>query len=203
MVKNKEESKECKEKKLNDKKNKGGYKEPKDPLTEKAPRHQAAALESKDLISDEVAISPAGKDKTEKEEETLSQEAAEVKDKEQFEESVILRYKDSEKFLETVFAYEKMTGTTIPLDFDSDSFIVSVKSEVDKFRDFMKEKGLEEIPYINETDKKIAEVQSKRSGRAVKIDKSIKANRVGHKENPADLKEWAENPARLDLAGID
>ncbi len=59
------------------------------------------------------------------------------------------------------------------------------------------------MPYINETDKKIKDVQSKRSNRAIAIDKSIKANRVGHKENPADLKEWAENPNKLDLLGVD
>ncbi len=139
MVKNKDESKECKEKTLKDKKNKG-YKEPKDPLTEKAPRHQAAALEGKDVISDDVAISPAVKDKAEKEEDTLDQEAAEVKDKEQLEESVILRYKDSEKFLEAAFDYD----ANMPLDYDEDSFIVGVpKEEVEAFRNFMKEKGIE------------------------------------------------------------
>ncbi len=196
MVKNKEESKDCKEKTVKDKKNKG-YKEPKDPLTEKAPRHQAAALE-KDVISDEVAISPAGKDKIEKEEETLSRDAAEVKDKEQFEGSVILRYKDSEKFLEAAFDYD----TNMLLDYDDDSFIVAIsKEKVDEFRDYMKKRGLEEVPY--ETDKKIAEVQSKRSNQAIAIDKSIKANRVGHKDNPTDLKEWAENPNKLDLFGVD
>ncbi len=198
MVKNKDESKECKERTVKDKKNKG-YKEPKDPLTEKAPRHQAAALESKDVISDEVAIYPAGKDKTEKEE-TASQEAAEAKNKEQFEESVILRYKDSEKFLEAAFDYD----ANMPLDYDEDSFVVAVsKEKVDKFRDYMKKRGLEEIPDTKETDKKIAEVQRKRSGRAIAIDKSIKANRVGHKDNPSDLKEWAENPNTLDLLGVD
>ena len=197
MVKNKDESKECKEKTVKDKKN-TGYKEPKDPLTEKAPRHQAAALE-KDVISDEVAISPAGNDKIEKEEDTLSQEVAEIKE-EQFEGSIILRYKDSEKFINAVSEFD----TNLPLDFDENSFIVLVsKEKVDAFREFMKEEGIEEIPYINETDKKIEEVQSKRSNRAIAVDKSKKANRVGNKENPADLKDWAENPNTLDLLGVD
>lgn len=210
MVKNKEENKECKEK--TNRKNKGGYKELKDPLTEKAPRHQAAASENKDIISDEVAFAPC-KDKKENED-TVTQEAvvtdfekAEeiVPDKD--EESVILRYKDSKKdnLLEKVFAYEKLSGITIPLDYDSDSesFLVSVKkSEIDEFRPFMKD--FEEIPFSGETaDNTIKDVQSRRSNRAIAIDKSITASRVGDKQNPIDLKDWVENPNTLDLLGVD
>jgi hypothetical protein len=204
MVKSKED-KECKEKTVKGKNNKGGYKEPKDPLTEKAPRHQAAMKKDVDAISDDVSIAQEAvvKDFEKK------AEAEVVPDKD--EESVILRYKDSKKdnLLEKVFAYEKMSGTTIPLDFESDSgnedsgsFLVSVKrSEIEKFRSFMKD--FEEIPFSGEIEHKIAEVQSKRSGRAVAMDKSIKANRVGRKDNPIDLKDWSENPARLDLLDVD
>src|SRR5659263_474346 len=72
MVKNKDESKEeskdCIEKTVKSKKNKGGgYTEPKDPLTEKAPRHSASALKKDaNSISDEVAFVPGGEHKEEK-----------------------------------------------------------------------------------------------------------------------------------------
>lgn len=196
MVKNKDE---CKEKTMKDKKNKG-YKEPKDPLTEKAPRHSAAALKKDaDIISDDVAVVPS-----ENKEETVAQEAsvkdfekkAPEKDKEQIGESVTLRFDDSEKFVNAAFEFDP----NLPLDFDEDSFIVSVPNEkVNAFRELMREKGIEEITF-SET---ISDVQSKRSNRAIAIDKSIKANRVGHKENPTDLKDWAENPNTLDLLGVD
>lgn len=206
MVKNKDECKECKEKKLKDKKNKGGYKEIKDPLLGKGKRHSSASLKKDaDIISDDVAISPSGNDKKGQKETVTQADALEiVPDKD--EESIILRYKDSEKdnLLEKVFAYEKMTGTTIPLDYDSDSdsFIVSVKKlEVDKFRTFMND--FEEIPFDETADNTIKEIQSKRSNRAIAIDNSIKANRVGDKQNPTDLKDWSKNPSTLDLLGVD
>ena len=182
MVKNKDERKDCKEKKLKDKKNKGGYKEIKDPLLGKGKRHTASAMKKDaDVISDDVAISPAGNDKKGKEETVNPASADFEKETEDLEiipdkdeESVILRYKDSveENILEKVFAYEKKTGTTIPLDFDSDSesFILSIKkSETDKFRTFMKD--FLEIPFSGEME--IEEVQSIR---ALAIDKKIKAN---------------------------
>lgn len=191
MVKSKEASKiqECEEKTLESKKNKG-YKEPKDPLINKAKRHSVAALKKNaNEISDNVAIA----------------QKAVIDDIEipNNEGESLLRYKDSENknIPEKVFAYEKMNGTTIPLDYDSDgeSFLVSVKkSEIDGFRTFMKD--FEEIPLA---DQKIEEIQSKRSNRAIAIDKSITASRVGRKENPIDLKEWAESPNTLDLLGVD
>jgi len=210
MIQNKDESQECKEKKLKDKKNKGGYKELKDPLLGKGKRHSAAALKKDaDAISNKGAVVPS-------EEHKVAQEAViadfekkvdniEIPDRDG--ESVILRYKDSKKenLLEKVFAYEKMSGTTIPLDYDSDSdsFIVSVKKlDVDKFRTFMKD--FEEIPFSTETaDNTIKDVQSRRSNRAIAIDNSIKANRVGDKQNHTDLKDWSKNPGTLDLLGVD
>lgn len=214
MIQNKDESQECKEKKLKDKKNKGGYRELKDPLTGKGKRHTASAMKKDaDVISDDVAISPAGNDKKEQEE-TVTQEGANFEKKtedveivpDKDKESIILRYKDSEKenLLEKVFAYEKMSGTTIPLDYDSnsDSFILSIKkSEIDEFRTFMKD--FEEIPFSGTADTTIGKVQSNRSSRAIAIDNSKTASRVGRKDNPVDLKDWSENPSRLDLLDVD
>ena len=209
MVKNKDESQECKENKLKDKKNKGGYKELKDPLTGKGKRHSAAALKKDaDIISDEVAVVPSGGHKVAQEAviADFEKKVDDVEIPEKDGESVILRYKDSKKenLLEKVYAYEKMSGTTIPLDYDSDSdsFILSIKkSEIDKFRTFMMD--FEEIPFNETADKKIEEIQSQRSNRAIAIDESKTANRVGRKDNPIDLKDWAENPAKLDLLDVD
>jgi len=209
MVKNKDE---CKEKTMKDKKNKG-YKEPKDPLTEKAPRHQAAALEIKDIISDDVAISPPGNDKKEIEE-IFTKDAAvadlekkidnvEIPNKD--EKSVILRYKDSDKFLDAVFQFEEQRKLTVPLDWDSDSdsFLVSVSKEIsNEFQNFIKEK-VDEIPDTREIDEKIAEVQNARSKSALDKDNSITALKVGKKENPEMLDAWLAHPNLSDLENID
>lgn len=199
-------NKECKElkEKPNELNNKG-FREAKD-ISGKSPIHKAAALKSKfekEQISKEVAIIPVDNE---------LEEPIYPAGKKENEESVNLRYKDSqnETLLEKVFAYEKLSGITIPLDFESDSgtdysgsFILSVKkSEIDKFRAFMKD-DFEEIPFSETADQKIEEIQSKRSSRAIAIDKSITASRVGLKENPIDLKEWAESPNTLDLLDVD
>ena len=209
MVKNKDE---CKEKTMKDKKNKG-YKEPKDPLTEKAPRHQAAALESKDIISDDVAISPPGNDKKEIEE-IVTKDAAvadlekkidniEIPNKD--EKSVILRYKDSDKFLDAVFQFEEQRKLTVPLDWDSDSdsFLVSVSKEIsNEFQDFIKEK-VDEMPDTKEIDEKIAEVQNSRSKYALDKDNSITAQKVAKKDNNEELNFWLTHPNRIDLENVD
>ena len=211
MVKSKEENKECKEKKLKDKEYKGGYRELKDPLLGKGKRHTASAMKKDaDAISNKGAVVPS-------EEHKVAQEAViadfekkvdniEIPDKD--EESVILRYKDSKKenLLEKVFAYEKMSGTTIPLDYDSasDSFILSIKkSEIDMFRTFMKD--FEEIPFneTKEIDERIAEVQNSRSKSALDKDNSITAMKVGKKEIPQDLISWLAHPNLSDLESID
>ncbi len=207
MQRKESKNKECKElkEKPNELNNKG-FREAKD-LSGKSPIHKAAALKNKfekEQISKKVAMTPVDNE---------LEEPINPAGKKENEESVILRYKDSEKdnLLEKVFAYEKLSGTTIPLDFESDSgtdysgsFILSVKkSEIDEFRTFMRD--FEEIP-VNESkeiDEKISEVQSKRSNRAIAMDKSIKANRVGLKEIPIDLKNWSENPGKLDLLDVD
>ncbi|OGH05882.1 MAG: hypothetical protein A2W22_04630 [Candidatus Levybacteria bacterium RBG_16_35_11] len=209
MIKNKDKTQECKDKKSKDKENKGGYRELKDPLLGKGKRHSAAALKKDaDAISNEGAVVPSGEHKGAQEAviADLEKKVDDVEIPNKDGESVILRYKDSEKenLLEKIFAYEKMTGTTIPLDYDSDSesFLVSVKkSEIDEFRPFMKD--FLEIPFKETADKKIEEIQSKRSNRAIAIDKSITASRVGRKDNPIDLKNWSENPGKLDLLDVD
>jgi len=214
MVKNKDESKEeskdCIEKTVKSKKNKGGgYTEPKDPLTEKAPRHSASALKKDaNSISDEVAFVPGGEHKEEKvtqAETDLEKKADDVeipnKDKEQIGESVTLRFEDSEKFINAVSEFDN----NLPLDFDENSFIVAVsKEKVDAFRKFMSEKGIEEMPpYTNETDKKIAEVQSKRSNRALELDNSKKAAKIASKYDAEHLERWLQSPQLSDIIGVD
>ncbi len=203
MIRNKDETQECKDKKLKDKKN-TGYQEPKDPLTEKAPRHSAAALKrDADIISDDVAVVPS-----ENKEKTVAQEAsvkdfekkAPEKDKEQIGESVTLRFDDSEKFVNAAFEFDP----NLPLDFDEDSFIVSVPNEkVNAFRELMREKGIEEMPYINKTEKKIAEVQSKRSNRALEMDNSKKATKIASRGDEKHFERWLRSPQLSDIIGVD
>jgi hypothetical protein len=115
-----------------------------------------------------------------------------------------MRFKDSDKFLDTVFEFEEKNDITIPLDFEKDSFIVAVSKEMgDMFRNFMKEEGLEEIPDTREIDEKIAAVQKARSKSALDKDNSITALKVGKKENPEDFKIWLANPNLSDLENID
>jgi hypothetical protein len=208
MIKNKEESKDCKEKTMKDKKNKG-YKEPKDPLTEKAPRHQAVAL-SKDVISDEVAISPTGNDKIEKEDTSqalvkeLEAISDDTKDRAQIEETITLRFEDTGEFLDTLKKFETENDLELAMDFDADSYIIGVPIDmVDAFRKFMDENDIKEITDTKEIDERIAEVQSGRSVHALAIDNSMTAGRVGSKEDEEDLAEWLKHPNRLDLVGVD
>ncbi len=198
----------CKEKTMKDKKNKG-YKEPKDPLTEKAPRHQAAALEIKDIISDDVAISPAGNDKKANEDVTQEASVTDLKvddveiDKEQLGETVTLRFEDTGEFLDALKKFENENNLELAMDFDADSYITGIPIDmVDAFRKFMDENDIKEIT-DKEIDERIAEVQKGRSGLALAIDNSMTAGRVGSKEDADDLAEWLKHPNRLDLAGID
>jgi len=71
------------------------------------------------------------------------------------------------------------------------------------FRNFMKEKGLEELPEAREIDEKIAAVQKARSKSALDKDNSITALKVGKKEKPDNLKEWLAHPNLSDLENID
>lgn len=190
MVKNKEESNDCKDKKLKDKNN-GGYRELKDPLLGKAKRHTASAMKKDaDAISDDIAI---------------LKKIDDVEIPNADENSEILRYKDSDKFLDAVYQFEEQKNITVPLDWDSNSnsFLVLVSKEIsNEFQDFIKEK-VGEIPDTREIDEKIAEVQNSRSKSALGKDNSITAQKVGKKENPEDLKAWLAHPNLSDLENID
>lgn len=174
------------------KNNEKGYKEPKDALSGKAPRHQKAALETKfekEPISDEIGIVP-------------EKEPAPC-DKKPEQETVTLRYEDSDKFLDAVKEFEEKNGI-MPLDFDENHFEVAVsKEKVDTFRDFMTENGIDEITDNEKIDEKIASKQNERTSLALLKDKSMTASRIGDKSNPDDLKDWLKNPNKLDLDGID
>jgi len=145
--------KECKE---TNESNNRGFREAKD-LSGKSPIHQAAAFKNKfdkEQISEQVAITPADNKLEEK--------------------TLILRFKDSNKFLDAVYEFEELKNITIPLDFDEGakgeegSFLVGVSKEISiEFQTFMKEKGLEIMPetlkidakMAREIDARIAEIQ--------------------------------------------
>jgi len=187
--------KECKEK--TNELNNRGFREAKD-LSGKSPIHQAAALKykfEKEQISDEVAITA---------------------DKEQEEKTFILRFKDSNKFLDAVYEFEELKNITIPLDFDEGkdgeegSFLVGVSKEIGiEFQNFLKERGFEmpdakiDTKMAIEIEAKIAEVQNARSKSALDKDNSITALKVGKKDNPEDVKSWLAHPNLSDLENID
>jgi len=84
---------------------KQGFHEDIEPLSGKARKHSMVALKNKfnkENISKQVAITPAG---NEQEEKTLN-----------------MRFKDSNKFLDTVFEFEERHDITIPLDFEKRQF---------------------------------------------------------------------------------
>ncbi len=172
-------------------------------ISDKHEEHSASAFKKDaDIISD-----------GEHKEETVAKEASVAdfekkvddvemidKDMEHIGESVTLRFEDSEKFVNAVSEFDP----NLPLDFDENSFIVAVsKEKVDAFRKLMSEKGIEEMPYITEIDKKIAEVQSKRSNRALELDNSKKAAKIGGKDDAEHLEKWLKNPNLSDIVGVD
>jgi hypothetical protein len=67
----------------------------------------------------------------------------------------------------------------------------------------MSEKGIEEMPNANETEKKIAEVQNKRSNRALELDNSKKAIKIGSSLDDEFLSKWLRNPQLSDIIGVD
>lgn len=203
MNKKESKNKECKDKtkdKTMKEKTNRGYKEVADPLLEKAPRHSLAALKKDaNAISNEVAYVPSGEIK----EETAADfekkvDDVEIPDKDK--EQLTLRFEDSEKFINAVSEFDN----NLPYDFDENSFIVGVsKEKVNTFREFMSEKGIKEMPYINETERKIAEVQSKRSNRALELDNSKKAIKIGSPLDEEHLAKWLRNPQLSDIIGVD
>jgi hypothetical protein len=170
-----------------DKIKKQGFFENKDALLGKGKKHSIAAQKTrfnKEQISKEVAINPANNEHGEK---TLD-----------------LRFKEADKFLDTVSKFEEEHDITIPLDFEKGSFVVGVSKEMaDIFRNFMREEGLQEIPDTREIDEKIAAVQKARSKSALDKDNSITALKLGKKENPDDLRAWLAHPNLSDMENID
>lgn len=185
MVKNKAEDTN---KKNNENK---GYREEKG-LCGKAKRHQAAALKKNaDAISEDVAIVPEP-----------SQASVETNDN--VETDMELRFEDTDAFLDALKEFENENDMELAMDFDTDSYIVSVPlDKVKEFQKFMTENGIKEIPNTQEINDKIADVQKTRSILSLALDKSKTASRVGDKSNPDDLKDWLKNPNKLDLEGID
>jgi hypothetical protein len=127
-----------------------GWHDKKDVLLGKAPMHHEVALKNKfekEHISEEITITPADNER---------------------EETLTLHFKDSDKFVDAVFEFEEKHDTIIWLDFEVDRFVISVSTEMgDMFRNFMKEKDLQEIPEAREIDEIIAQVQNERSSRAI------------------------------------
>jgi hypothetical protein len=167
---------------------KQGFHEDADPLLGKSRKHSIVAQKTKfdrEQISKEIAITPVGNEQKE---------------------TLTLHFKDSNKFTDTVFEFEEKYDTIIPLDLEEDRFVVSVsKDMVDKFRSFMKDKGLEEIPEATEIDGKIARVQNESSNRVINKDKmiTVTAKKTGNMENTGDLIQLVKNPGRSDIAGVD
>lgn len=159
------------------KKNEKGYREPKDALSGKAPRHQKAALETKfekEPISDETAIVP-------------NQEKA-----------VTLKFVDKAAFLDALEQWEKENKLELPMDFDFNGYLVSVPEEkVTEFRIFMSEKDIEEITdNMEEIDENIAETKNL-SSLALLEDKSITPSNVNDESNPDDIKDLLKHPNKL------
>jgi hypothetical protein len=202
MVNNKEETKNCTEKTTIDNKNKGGgYMEPKDPLTNKAKRHSAVALKNqfkKEQISKKVAITPAEK---EHKEDITSPETAvkavEIADKDK--DIITLRFEDTGEFLTVLKKFQKENNhLELAMDYD-ESYLIGVPLPmVESIRKFMTGKGIKEVTE-NTIEDRIRDVQTNRSRLAIAIDKRIKAKRVGEKQNPLDLLNWAGSPNTLDL----
>jgi hypothetical protein len=202
---NKEETKNCTEKTKTDNKNKGGgYKEQKDPLTNKGKRHSAAALKNqfeKEQIS-AVAITPAVK---EHKEDITSPETAvkavEIVDKDK--DIVTLRFEDTGEFLTVLKKFQKENNNLeLAMDYD-ESYLIGVPLDlVEPIRKFMTGKGIKEMTE-NTVEDRIRDVQNNRSRLAIAIDKKIKAKRIGEKQNPLDLIDWAGSPNTLDLLDVD
>jgi hypothetical protein len=165
---------------------KQGFHEDSDPLLGKSRKHSIIAQKTKfdkERISKEIAITPADNEP---------------------EETLTLHFKDSDKFVDTVFEFEEKYDTIVPLDFEEDRFVVSVEMEmVDKFRNFMKDKGLQEIPDAIEIDEKITRVQDERSKSVLDKNNSITAMKIENKENAGDLIQLVKNPGKSGLEGVD
>jgi hypothetical protein len=190
-------------------KKKQGFHEDVDPLLGKAKKHSIVALKNKfdkEQVSDSSAIVP-------------------VPDEE---DKVTLRYEYSEEFKELAGQFEEDNDVLLEIDKDGDDIIVDIPVENSAdFIEFLAENAIkvkeeaeeavddEKTIDVNDTDNKnvtelqckvdeiIADVQSKRSKRAVTSDKLRTAKKVGDKGNAGDLISWLKNPGKSDLQGVD
>lgn len=187
---------------------KQGFHEDVDPLLGKAKKHSIVALKNKfdkEQVSDTSAIVP-------------------VPDEE---DKVTLRYEYSEEFKELAGEFEEDNDVLLEIDKDGDDIVVDIPVENSAdFIEFLAEndiKAKEETEEalddatekVGNTDIKdeaepkckvdeiIADVQSKRSKRALTSDKLRTAKKVGDKENALDLLGWLKNPGKSDIAGVD
>ena len=193
---------------------KQGFHEDVDPLLGKAKKHRIVALKNKfekEQVSDESAIIP-------------------IPDEE---DKVTLRYEYSEEFKELAGQFEEDNDVLLEINKDGDDIIVDIPVENSAdFIEFLSENAIkvkeeakeavdnEKAANVSDTedkddtfdssselkckvDKIIADVQSKRSKRAVTSDKLRTAKKVGDKENAFDLMSWLKNPGKTDLKGVD
>jgi hypothetical protein len=191
------------------KNNKQGFNEDVDPLLGKAKKHRIVALKNKfekEQVSDTSAIAPVPDDG----------------------EIVTLRYEYSEEFKELAGQFEEDNDVLLEINKDGDDIVVGIPVENSAdFIEFLAENDIkvkedteeavddEKTIEVSDTDNKnvtelkckvdeiIADVQSKRSKRAVTSDKLRTAKKVGDKENAFDLMSWLKNPSKTDLKGVD
>jgi hypothetical protein len=193
---------------------KQGFHEDVDPLLGKAKKHSIVALKNKfekEQVSDTSAIVPVPDEG----------------------DRVSLRYEYSEEFKELAGQFEEDNDVLLEIDKDGDDIVVDIPVENSAdFIEFMAENDIrvkekteeavddEKTIDVSDADNKddavdssadlkckvdeiIADVQSKRSKRALTNDKLRTAKKVGDKGNALDLLGWLKNPGKSDLEGVD
>jgi seryl-tRNA synthetase len=192
---------------------KQGFHEDVDPLLGKARKHSIVAQKTKfdkEQVSKTSAIVPVPVE----------------------EDKVTLRYEYSQEFKELAGQFEEDNDVLLEINKDGDDIIVEIPVENSAdFIEFLaendikvKEEAEEAVDNatenVNDTDNKdddvdssaelkckideiIADVQSKRSKRALASDKLRTAKKVGDKGNAFDLISWLKNPGKSDLVGVD
>lgn len=190
-----------------------GFNEDVDPLTNKRPIHCIAAQKTKfkkENVSKISAIVPVTDEK----------------------DIVTLRYEYSEEFRELAGQFEEDNDVLLEINKDGEDIIVDIPVENSAdFIEFLAENDIkvkeeaeeavdDEKTEVSDTNDKdvaidssaelkckvdeiIADVQSKRSKRALTSDKLRTAKKVGEKDNAFDLISWLKNPGKSDLEGVD
>lgn len=199
-----------------------GYKEAADPLLCKAKNHSAAAQKTKfnkENVSKISAIAPV---LNERDIVTLRYE-----DSEEFTELAGEFEEDNDVEL-VIRKDEDVIFVDIPTEYSADFIVFMTENDIKEKEDFQEEKEekdalnvdaktTEKVSDIEKkdvpvhpsakpecsVDKIIDDARSKRSKRALAIDKLRTAKRVGDKENALDLLGWLKNPGKSDLQGVD